>query len=86
MKFCISWLEEKSTVVEVENLEAAQLYTANLMMRLGGFPKARTLSIQPLADAPPGGKPPTPFGAPPGGTLGGGHVYHPEPLPDVRAA
>jgi hypothetical protein len=55
------------------------------MGRLGGFPAARLLSILPVEEKIDP-KPPTPFGAPPGGTLGGGHVLHDAPLPDARAA
>jgi hypothetical protein len=87
MKFNVAWLEEKTQQVEFPDIEAAEAFAVAKMGRLGGFPTAKLVSIHPvLSDAPKDGKPPTPFGAPPSGTLGGGQAACLPSLPDAVAA
>jgi hypothetical protein len=87
MKFNVTWLEEKTQLVYFLNVEEAEWYAVGMMKRLGGFPTAKLLSIHPiLPDAPKDNRPPTPFGKPPSGTLGGGQITHTLPLPDAVAA
>jgi hypothetical protein len=87
MKFNVAWLEEKTQQVEFPDIEAAEAFAVAKMGRLGGFPTAKLVSIHPvLPDAPKDDKPPTPFGAPPSGTLGGGQAICLSPLPDAIAA
>jgi hypothetical protein len=73
MIFEVRWLEEKSTMLDGYDIIVAEERAIALMARLGGFPTVRLLSIHPLRGGPTE-KPPTPFGKPPGGTLGGGQV------------
>ena len=87
MKFNVTWLQEKTTEIDVENMAAAEAYGVALINRLGGFPTAKLLSIHEIK--PTGrkdDKPPTPFGRPPSGTLGGGQMKVQAPLPDAVAA
>jgi hypothetical protein len=84
MKFNMTWLEEKNITIDAVDVDAAETYGVALIKRLGGFPKAKLLSILPVLST--NDKPPTPFGKPPSGTLGGGQVKVAEALPDVRAA
>jgi hypothetical protein len=67
-------------------MAAAEAYGVALINRLGGFPVAKLLSIHEIK--PTGrkdDKPPTPFGKPPSGTLGGGQVAVAKPLVDQIA-
>jgi hypothetical protein len=87
MKFNVTWVQEKTTAIDVADIGEAEKYGVALINRLGGFPTAKLVSIYPVL--PPSGKddkPPTPFGKPPSGTLGGGQMKTPEALPDARAA
>jgi hypothetical protein len=87
MKFNVTWQEEKTQLVYFLNVEEAERYAVGMMKRLGGFPAAKLLSIHPvLPDAPKDDKPPTPFGKPPSGTLGGGQATSLPGLPDAVAA
>ena len=87
MKFNVTWLEEKTQLVYFLNVEEAERYAVGMMNRLGGFPAAKLVSIYPVLEgAPKDDKPPTPFGAPPSGTLGGGQVASLPGLPDAVAA
>jgi hypothetical protein len=84
MKFNVTWQEEKSAVIDTENLGDAESYSVGMCARLGGFPAVKLLSIVPI-DKPAEDKPPTPFGRPPSGTLGGGQMKIEETLPDAMA-
>jgi hypothetical protein len=87
MKFNVAWQEEKTQQVEFPDIEAAEAFAVAKMRRLGGFPAAKLLSIHSiLPDAPKDDKPPTPFGKPPSGTLGGGQVTCLSYLPDAVSA
>jgi hypothetical protein len=87
MKFNVKWQEEKTQQVDFPDIEAVEAFSVAKMKRLGGFPVAKLLSIHPvLPDTPKDDKPPTPFGAPPSGTLGGGHAVCLLSPPDVVAA
>jgi hypothetical protein len=81
----VTWLEAKSADINVQTVDDAATYAVEHMGRLGGFPAARLLSILPVEEKIDP-KPPTPFGAPPGGTLGGGQVKTKGTLPHVVAA
>ena len=86
-KFNVAWLEEKTTTIDSEDIDAAEAYAVAMIGRLGSFPTARLLSIHEIKpNEPKDDKPPTPFGKPPSGTLGGGQMKVEEALPDVRAA
>lgn len=85
-KFNLTWIQEKTTEIDVADLNEAEKYGVALINRLGGFPSAKLLSI--YAITPAGrkdDKPPTPFGKPPSGTLGGGQVAVAKPLVDQIA-
>jgi hypothetical protein len=87
MKFNVTWQEEKTQQVESPDIEAAEAYAVAMMKRLGGFPVTKLVSIYAvLPDSPKDYKPPTPFGAPPSGTLGGGQVTSLPKLPDAVSA
>jgi hypothetical protein len=87
MKFNVTWLQEKTTQIDAVDMDAAEQYGVALIKRLGGFPTAKLLSIHAvLPTTPVGDKPPTPFGKPPSGTLGGGQMKVTEALPDAVAA
>jgi hypothetical protein len=87
VKFSVTYLEEKATEIDAADLAAAEAYGVALIGRLGGFPVAKLLSIYEIKPAEPkDDKPPTPFGKPPSGTLGGGQMKIAEDLPDARAA
>jgi hypothetical protein len=87
MKFNVTWQEEKTQQVDFPDIETAEAFAVAKMGRLGGFYTAKLLSIYPvLPDAPKDDKPPTPFGKPPSGTLGGGKVISlPTPADAVAA-
>jgi hypothetical protein len=86
-KFNIAWLEEKAAAIDAADIDAAEAYAVAMMGRLGAFPTSRLLSIhEVIATDGRDDKPPTPFGRPPSGTLGGGQVKVAEALPDARAA
>jgi len=87
MKFNVTWQEEKTQQVDFPDIAFAESFAVGKMQRLGGFPAAKLVSIYPvLEDAPKDDKPPTPFGAPPSGTLGGGQATSLPGLPDAVAA
>lgn len=86
MKFSVTWLEEKTTEIDVVDIREAEKYCVALITRLGGFPSVKLLAIQHLAPAADkDDKPPTPFGRPPSGTLGGGQMKVTAALPDLVA-
>ena len=86
MKYNVTWLEEKSAEIDAADMPAAEAYSVAMMGRLGGFPVARILSLYEVrATDKKDDRPPTPFGAPPSGTLGGGQMKTAEPLPDAIA-
>jgi hypothetical protein len=86
MKFNVTWLQEKTTEIDVADMAAAEAYGVALIKRLGGFPTAKLLSIYEIKPTErKDDKPPTPFGKPPSGTLGGGQVRV-EKLVDAVAA
>ena len=69
-------------------LAAAEEYGVKMIGRLGGFPVAKLLAIHEIK---PGrrdeDKPPTPFGRPPSGTLGGGErAPIPPPVDQIARA
>lgn len=75
MKFNVTWLKESTVEIDVEDMAAAEKYGVALINRLGGFPTAKLLSIHEIKPTNrKDDKPPTPFGKPPSGTLGGGQV------------
>jgi hypothetical protein len=87
MKFNVTWLQEKTTQIDMADIDAAEKYGVDMINRLGGFPTAKLLSIYEIKpNSPKDDKPPTPFGKPPSGTLGGGQMKIAEALPDARAA
>jgi hypothetical protein len=87
VKYSVTWLEEKTTEIDATDLGEAERYSVAMIGRLGGFPGARLLSIHEIKlNAPKDDKPPTPFGNPPSGTLGGGQMKVAEGLPDAIAA
>ena len=86
MKYNITWLQEKTIEIDAESIEAAEQYANNMVVRLGAE-ITKVLSIHTIV--PTGrkdDKPPTPFGRPPSGTLGGGQMKVQAPLPDAVAA
>jgi hypothetical protein len=85
MKFRVTYLEERTSEIDVTDIGEAEAYGVSMMGRLGGFPTARLLSVLPIMFTDTSDKPPTPFGAPPSGTLGGGQVKAPGALPDAYA-
>jgi hypothetical protein len=85
MKFRVTALEECSIDIDVADLAAAEAYGVEWAKRLGGFPKARLLTILPVVAAPADDKPPTPFGKPPSGTPGT-PVLADEVITEARAA
>jgi hypothetical protein len=87
MKFSVTWLEEKTTQIDVADIGEAEMYSVAMINRLGGFPATKLLSIYEVKITPQqgDGKPPTPFGRPPSGTLGGGQMKIAEALPDAIA-
>jgi hypothetical protein len=86
MKFVVAWLEERTSEIDAIDMSAAEKYGVEHMSRLGGFPSARLLSITEIKpNEPKDDKPPTPFGKPPSGTLGGGQMKVLEALPDAVA-
>jgi hypothetical protein len=86
MKFSVTWLEEKTSEIDVIDMNAAEKYGVALINRFGGFPSAKLLSICEIKpNIPKDDKPPTPFGKPPSGTLGGGQMKIAEALPDAIA-
>jgi hypothetical protein len=75
MKFNVTWLQEKTIEIDAVDVDAAETYSVAMINRLGGFPTAKLLSIYEIKpSAPKDDKPPTPFGKPPSGTLGGGQM------------
>lgn len=85
MKFNVTWLQEKTIQIDAADIDEAEKYGVALINRLGGFPVAKLLyEIKPTAQKDD--KPPTPFGKPPSGTLGGGQMKIAEALPDAVAA
>jgi len=87
LKYSITWQQEKTTEVDAVDLAAAEAYGVALIGRLGGFPVTKLLSIYEINPIEPkDDKPPTPFGKPPSGTLGGGQMKIADPLPDAIAA
>ena len=86
MKFNVTWLQEKTTEIDASDITAAEVYANNLVARLG----SETTKILSIHTIVPTGrkddKPPTPFGRPPSGTLGGGQMKVQAPLPDAVAA
>jgi hypothetical protein len=87
MKFNVSWLQEKTIEIDAVDVVSSEKYSVAMINRLGGFPTAKLLSIYEIKpSAPKNDKPPTPFGKPPSGTLGGGQMKVEESLPDVRCA
>jgi hypothetical protein len=87
MKFNVTWLQEKTIEIDAVDVEAAETYSVAMINRLGGFPTAKLLSIYEIKpSAPKDDKPPTPFGKPPSGTLGGGQMKIAEALPDAVTA
>jgi hypothetical protein len=87
MKFNVTWLQEKTIEIDAVDVDAAETYSVAMINRLGGFPTAKLLSIYEIKpSAPKDDKPPTPFGKPPSGTLGGGQMKIAEALPDAVAA
>jgi hypothetical protein len=87
MKFNVTWIKESTVEVDMPDIHAAEEYGVKLINRLGGFPTAKLLSIHEIKPTDrKDDKPPTPFGAPPSGTLGGGQVAVAKPLVDQVAA
>ena len=87
MKFNVTWLQEKTIEIDVTDLAAAEEYGVKLIARLGGFPVAKLLSIHEIKPVNrKDDKPPTPFGRPPSGTLGGGQMAVAPALVDAVAA
>ena len=87
MKFNVTWIKESTIEVDMPDMAAAEAYGVSLIKRLGGFPTAKLLSIHEIK--PTGrkdDKPPTPFGKPPSGTLGGGQIPVAPTLVDQVAA
>ena len=75
MKFNVTWLQEKTTEIDVENMAAAEAYGVAPINRPCGFPAAKLLSIHEIKPVNrKDDKPPTLFGKPPSGTLGGGQA------------
>ena len=75
MKFNVTWIKESTIEVDMPDMAAAEEYGVKLIGRLGGFPVAKLLSIHEIKPTErKTDKPPTPFGKPPGGTLGGGQM------------
>lgn len=86
MKFNVTWIKESTREIDVENLAEAEAYGVALIKRLGGFPVAKLLSIHEIKPTDrKDDKPPTPFGKPPSGTLGGGQMAIAAPLVDQIA-
>lgn len=87
MKFNVTWLQEKTIQIDAADIDEAEKYGVALINRLGGFPVAKLLSIYEIKPTTQkDDKPPTPFGKPPSGTLGGGQMKIAETLPDAVAA
>ncbi len=75
MKFNVTWLQEKTIEIDAVDLAAAEEYGVKMIARLGSFPIAKLLSIHEIKPSNrKDDKPPTPFGRPPSGTLGGGQM------------
>ena len=88
MKFNVTWIQEKTVEIDAVDMAAAEEYGVKLIGRLGGFPVAKLLAIHEIK---PGrrdeDKPPTPFGRPPSGTLGGGErAPIPPPVDQIARA
>ena len=88
MKFNVTWIQEKTVEIDVFDMAAAEEYGVKMIGRLGGFPVAKLLAIHEIK---PGrrdeDKPPTPFGRPPSGTLGGGErAPIPPPVDQIARA
>jgi len=88
MKFNVTWSQERTIEIDAVDVDSAESYSVAMINRLGGFPTAKLLSIYEIRPSvpPQPDKPPTPFGAPPSGTLGGGQIKVAGPLPDARTA
>ena len=88
MKFNLTWTQEKTVEIDVVDMAAAEEYGVKMIGRLGGFPVAKLLAIHEIKPDRRGeDKPPTPFGRPPGGTLGGGErAPIPPPVDQIARA
>ena len=74
MKFNVTWLQEKTTEIDASDITAAEVYANGLVARLGSE-TTKILSIHAIVPTNrKDDKPPTPFGKPPSGTLGGGQA------------
>jgi hypothetical protein len=84
-KFYVTWIEEKTHEINAVDLKEAEAYGRALITRLGSE-TSKLLSIyQEKPTNRKDDKPPTPFGKPPSGTLGGGQIRV-EKLVDAVAA
>ena len=82
----MTWLQEKTIEIDAESIEAAEQYANNMVVRLGAE-ITKVLSIHTIVPTSrKDDKPPTPFGRPPSGTLGGGQMKVQAPLPDAVVA
>ena len=87
MKFNVTWLQEKMVEIDVADMAAAEDYGRKLVARLG----SDTAKLLCIHEIKPTGrkddKPPTPFGRPPSGTLGGGEAAPiPAPVDQIARA
>jgi hypothetical protein len=75
MKYNVTWIKESTIEIDMPDITAAEAYGVAMIKRLGGFPVAKLLSIHEIKpENRKDDKPPTPFGKPPSGTLGGGQM------------
>lgn len=73
MKFVVTYLKEVTDTIQADDMDGAAFAAAARVSRESNMKVLYILEVKESAPAP-APKPPTPFGRPPGGTLGGGKI------------